>query len=715
TADDLIATAFHRNTQTNTEGGTDDEEFRVAAVIDRVNTTWTVWQATTFGCVQCHSHPYDPIKHEEYYRFMSLFDSSIDADLPSDFPTLTIPNDEASLANAVDRQRTHWDLRRQTNQAGWKVATQVTWNPLIPRKVRSTGGHLDQNGELIEAKGGTFPVGVRYVIEFGGDKMGTDAGEADATFTALKLDILPTGKPESGPDVGALLTHLTVELIPEDHASFEDAPSPESDEQQQVTRLVPTDVFVDSILGPMPRWSVLEDDPKGVGEHPKLTGPRSVVFVFERPSNMSKKTLRLTMKQSGQTTGNLATPIRKFRWSKSSDTRLPEFVRDDSYRTRVDQQQQLRRKIDGLAGAKLPIMQTRPQESGRKTQVFIRGNWLERGAPVAPGIPKIFRSTGNGSTAQLGGLDQIEDRLSFAKWLVSVKNPLAARVWANRVWAQLFGVGLVETQEDFGSSGTPAFHPRLLDHLAIRLRDKHAWHLKPFLRDLVMSRTYRQDHSMTPSSVSNDPRNRWLARGPRTRLTAEMVRDQALALSGLLDRAVGGPSVMPPQPDGVWQTVYNARSWKNAEGGNRYRRGVYTYWRRTSPYPSFLTFDAPTRDLCSARRIATNTPLQALVTLNDPVYVECGESMARQVVASHPESDGEALVATMLRWITQQPPTSRQVDILTQLYSQLKSTPDFEQTTTTQGHPEPRLGEVDLEALAIVANTILNADAALTK
>ncbi|MCA9261522.1 MAG: DUF1553 domain-containing protein, partial [Planctomycetales bacterium] len=225
------------------------------------------------------------------------------------------------------------------------------------------------------------------------------------------------------------------------------------------------------------------------------------------------------------------------------------------------------------------------------------------------------------------------DRLAMARWLVSGQHPLTARVLVNRVWQELFGLGLVETAEDFGSSGAAPSHPLLLDHLAVKFQEGWSWSLKRLLREIVLSAAYRQTHRVSADAYASDPRNRWLARGPRTRLTAEMVRDQALAVSGRLSRKRYGPPVMPPQPAGVWQSVYSGAQWQTSEGEDRFRRAIYTYWKRTSGYPSMLTFDAPSRDICVARRMPTNTPLQALATLNDEAYVELAHGLAERMLA----------------------------------------------------------------------------------
>ncbi len=244
----------------------------------------------------------------------------------------------------------------------------------------------------------------------------------------------------------------------------------------------------------------------------------------------------------------------------------------------------------------------------------------------------------------------------------------------------------------------------------MQLQNEHQWRLKPLLRQLVLSATYRQTNRVTEQAYRDDPQNRWLARGPRTRLTAEMVRDQALRVSGLLDATIGGPSVMPPQPDGVWQTVYSGAQWKTASGGDRYRRGLYTYWKRTSPYPSFLMFDAPSRDVCAARRVPTNTPLQALVTLNDVAYTECSQALARRA-----EQEGGSSPRQQIRWtlvtVTQQQPAESDVQQLVDLYeAALREYQGDASDSETRQELSP-----ELAAMTIVANTILNLDKALTK
>src|SRR6185437_6112298 len=299
-----------------------------------------------------------------------------------------------------------------------------------------------------------------------------------------------------------------------------------------------------------------------------------------------------------------------------------------------------------------------PANQRRKTHLMIKGNFLNSVEKVEPGAPAAFHPLPKSAAV---------NRLSVAKWLFSANNPLTARVAVNRYWAALFGTGLVETEEDFGTQGEMPSHPELLDWLAteyVRL----GWDTKAFLKLLVTSATYRQSSKVTPEALAKDPRNRLLSRGPRFRLEAEMVRDQALALSGLLSRKMHGPSVYPPQPPGLWQAAFNGqRTWATSKGEDRYRRGLYTFWRRTVPYPSMAAFDATSRETCTVRRIRTNTPLQAFVTLNDPVYVECAQALARRIVKDG-GATAEARARFGLRLCLCRQPRAEQVQQIMELF-----------------------------------------------
>lgn len=301
-----------------------------------------------------------------------------------------------------------------------------------------------------------------------------------------------------------------------------------------------------------------------------------------------------------------------------------------------------------------------------------------------------------------------QNRLALARWFASTENPLTARVAVNRIWEQLFGTGLVETVEDLGSSGTLPSHPKLLDHLACRFQSELGWSVKSLLREVVLSATYSQASAVDKDVWQRDLRNRLLARGPRNRLSAEMVRDQALVVAGLLSEKMYGPPVMPPQPDGIWKSVYSGAKWKTSKGEDRFRRAVYTFWKRTSAYPSMLTFDAPAREVCSTRRISTNTPLQSLTTLNDPVFVECAESLAKRMQT---EGNGsiQGKIAYGYELSTGQVVAAEDLAELVDLYhaadAEYRDQGNLNQTENLRSH----------HALTAVASALLNIDRSLTK
>jgi Protein of unknown function (DUF1553) len=342
---------------------------------------------------------------------------------------------------------------------------------------------------------------------------------------------------------------------------------------------------------------------------------------------------------------------------------------------------------------------------------MIKGNFLDKGDKVEPGLPSSFHPMVAGAKL---------DRLVVAEWIVSPENPLTARVAVNRFWAQLWGTGLVVTEEDFGTQGELPSHPELLDWLAteyVRL----GWDTKALLKLMVTSAAYRQSSRVTPELVARDPKNRLLTRGPRFRLEAEMVRDQALAVSGLLSRKVGGPSVYPPQPAGLWQAAFNGqRTYPTSTGEDRYRRGLYTFWRRTIPYPSMTTFDAPSRETCTVRRVRTNTPLQAFVTLNDPVYVEAAQALARRIMKEGGTS-AEERARFGLRLVLARPASAEQVKRVVALFEEEREHYKKDAAAAMALATEPLgplpagMDAAEAAAWTVVANVLLNLDGVMTK
>ncbi len=675
--DDLIATAFHRNTQNNTEGGTDDEEWRMAAVMDRVSTTWTAWNATTFACVQCHSHPYEPIPHEDYYRFLTLFDQSEDIDQNNDWPKTKVAHDPARQGEAVALEKDIATTRKALNNRAREVAGQIKdWSLFksTSAAAQPDTGKVAQNDQGDFLSSGTNPTRAVFTL----------TGEA-SPFAALRFQILPlSDDPRQWEEQGAVASQIEAHLVNSDGSR---------------TPISFSEVVADFLAGPYDPNDSLKKGASGFGEFPTMKQPRTAWLVPREPVVPAEgDQLELTIRHAAVCNGNNQNCVlRRFRVELSNDPSLVAFLNRPERAAGWQSLDELRKRYQAIPGMTIPVMRERSEAARRPTRLFIRGNRSTLDELVQPGLPGLF-----------GEKAKAADRLDMARWLVGPDNPLAARVLANRLWASMFGIGLVETLEDFGSSGTLPSHPELLDHLALRLRDHHQWHLKPFLREIALSATYGQDNKTDSSLLQRDPRNRLLARGPRQRLTAEMVRDQALVVSGLLTEQVGGKPVYPPQPDGIWRSVYNGQTWTTSTGPDRYRRAIYTYRKRTSGYPAFLTFDAPTGDVCTARRIATNTPLQALVTLNDPAHMEFAQALARRMADHAP--DLPPRLAHGWEIVTLEVPDPETLDTLTRLYqdalTEIKANPG--DTAKLADSPEQA-------ALVLVANTILNSDAALNR
>src|SRR5205823_10395525 len=352
----------------------------------------------------------------------------------------------------------------------------------------------------------------------------------------------------------------------------------------------------------------------------------------------------------------------------------------------------------------LPVACEQPDYDQRTTLEFERGNFLTKiGPALSPDVPGIFPPLPAGEP---------RNRLTLARWFFSPGQPLTARTAVNRYWEQLFGTGIVETLENFGSVGEEPSHPELLDWLALHFQKDLHWDMKALLRELVLSAAYRQSGRTTPELNERDPRNRLLAHGPQQRLTAEMVRDQALMASGLLNLKMGGPPVMPPQPAGVWNSVYNDSKWIDAKGPGRYRRAVYTYIKRTAGYPSFLTFDASDHDTSLARRIPTNTPLQALVTLNDPVYAEASEALAGRMTKASMNLDERIQFGARL--VLSRDLTENELATMRTLYAKLSAPRDGARLLRASAEIKDNSGK-NQSAMTAVASVLLNLDAALTR
>lgn len=563
TDDQLIATTFHRNSMTNDEGGTDNEEFRVAAVMDRINTSWEGIMSTTFACVQCHSHPYDPFKHDEYYKFFAFFNNTRDEDVPNEYPHLRQLTPE--------HQRELDELNKWIVNSGHKADT--TWVKNLIKfyqpAVNSTTADELQNAVIGN---------MNYALMF--------KDSSSARFRNINLE-------------------NAAQMVWQFNCS------------QPGGTLI---LRLDSANGPIISTSPIKALPNWRYEtvsFPKQSGVHDVYVQFHR--KVPK--------------GSTADFTVIFNWLAF----VPAFPGKDqpgysgAYKKFWDL---ITANVPGI-----PIMYENPESLHRTTRVFERGNRLTLGDEVQPAVPaSLVRNMQMKTDEKLPG-----NRLELAYWMMDTRNPLVARTMVNRIWEQLFGVGLVETLEDMGTQGANPTHVALLDELSWKFMHTYSWSIKKLIREIVTSGTYKQDSKATQEQLKLDPENKYYARGPRVRLSAEQIRDQHLQVSGVLSIKMYGPSVMPWQPDGIWLSPYNGSRWAMSEGEDQYRRAVYTYWKRSSPYPSMMNFDGAQRVVCSARRIRTNTPLQALVTLNDSVYIDLARQFAQRMDAANTSSVDEKI------------------------------------------------------------------------
>lgn len=622
--DQLIATAFHRNTMNNDEGGTEDEEFRVAALMDRVSTTWEIWQSTTMSCVQCHTHPYDPFLHEEYYKSMAFFNNTRDEDTEGEHPNLRT-YEEKDLEKLEN-------IRKWVRQnAGEEKETEIT-HFLKTLEPKYHPHDFDQfvDGELIDTKW----LGIRP---------GGSARLKQINLTDKRHLIINYSADNAGGSLEIRIDKLSGEII--------------SKTSLDITK-----------------------DRKAISIALKPTeGKHDLYFVFKNPRLDSNKSVCAVEWLAFRET----LPGEK---NEGYDMITKSFV--ELLNTTTDN---------------TPIMIENGKEQHRATHIFERGNWLVKGEAVEPGVPKSLNPFPK---------DQPYNRLGFANWLLSKDNPLTARTMVNRFWEQIFGYGLVETLEDFGTQGAEPTHQELLDWLALRFMNEHQWSMKKLVKDMVMSATYRQDSRVTEEHQEKDPSNRFLARGPRIRLSAEQVRDQALAVSGLLSKKMYGKSVMPYQPEGIWSSVWNGATWKESEGDDRYRRSVYTFMKRTSPYPSSIMFDGSSREVCVSRRIRTNTPLQALVTLNDSSFIVAARSFAEKMMKKG--KDSREQIEAGYKMLLVRDISEEKLTVLNGLYEDAletyKNSDDATKKLTARDKPLPQLA-----AMTVVANAMINLDEVMTK
>jgi hypothetical protein len=679
--DQIVATGFHRNTMTNTEGGTDNEEFRTSAVIDRVNTTMQVWMGMTMGCAQCHTHKYDPISHKEYFEFYAFFNQSEDTDLDDDAPNLEVPTREQrrdrreASAKLADAQRELREIADAPPAEAPPAPVQGTWYRVGPFA-----------SESFEAA---------YYTDFGPEQ-GVDLASRYAADSAYWRSE-PALNDTSG---------LTLEGENSAHYFYRTLETPQA---MAVELSFGSDDGIKVWVNNVPVHS--NNVQRGA-----VAGQDKVVAGLQPGVN----TLLVKVVNGGASGALYASlAVQNLPPQIVQTLLVPEPSRTEDQRALLASYQDARQaiarwqaRLDSVNKdiARMPVMKELPEDKRRVTRVFERGSFLSPGEEVQAATPAVFQSF---------PADLPRNRLGLAAWLTSRDNPLTARVIVNRYWEQLFGAGIVTTTEDFGTQGDWPTHPELLDWLAVEFMERD-WSTKELCRMLVTSEVYRQSSAATPEKLEHDPYNRLYARGPRFRLPAESIRDQALEVAGLLSDKTYGPSVMPPQPDGLWQIEYSNDRWVESKGEDKFRRGVYTFWRRTDPYPSMVSFDAPSREVCTVTRVRTNTPLQALVTLNDPVFIEAAQALARRVVQ---EGGGSmrARGAFAFESILARKPAPDEVAVLVKLYrsefEHYRNAPEEAEKMATipYGPAGPEENAATLAAWTVVANTLMNTDEFLTK
>jgi hypothetical protein len=765
--DQQIASGFHRNVMTSDEGGLIDAEYRNLYVVDRVATTGVTWLGLTVACAQCHDHKYDPITQADFYKLYAFFNNVPENGKDgvrdrNPKPFLRVPSTEdvarlkkfdeelaaltASLAGireGLAERQLYWESQLVNSQTS---LTRPTPKVLFSLDGEGVGRFSEDNSDLAPTAQGKpeyapgaigqslkttgagwfeyanalafnqdTPFSISLVVSVsknGGAPIGQmdDSSEArgwDIEFHGLRPSFhLIRQWPKNAIHVQAnqdfpegVFTHLTITY---------DGSSKAAGVKFYVNGgLIPVTVKTDKLRGDIANSIPFSIGRRGPGGTP-FDGQIDEVQIFECElgaleiaSLNSAESLQIAQLSASDRSEEQQATLAQF----FQITQVPELGRTQ---TALDE---LRKSKDDFESSIPNTMVMSELETPRDTFIKVRGNYDQDGQPVAASVPAFLPQI---SAPASGALN----RLDLAGWLTSPEHPLTARVAVNRWWAMVFGNGLVKTLNDFGSQGERPSHPELLDWLAADfMRD---WDIKRSLKQMVMSATYQQTAQVSPDLLRLDAENRWLARGPRQRLDAEFLRDNALAIAGVLNPAVGGRSIKPAQPAGTWEiNEMSGYRYDKSQGADLYRRGLYVYWRRSTVYPSFVTLDAPTREFCVAQRAKTSTPLQSLVLMNDPVFVEAARGLAQRLLAE-PGLDERARVRLAWRLALAREPSEDELEILLRLLQQqlLIYRADVEsaqQFVAVGDLPRPEHIDVaELAAWMALSNVVLNLNETLT-
>lgn len=754
TLEQKVATGFHRNTLTNKEGGVDQEEFRVAAVVDRVNTTSTVWLGLTLGCAQCHSHKFDPLLLHEYYGMFAFFNQGQEVDLAAPLPKEAEAYAQAKrdyesahapyLAAIAEFKKTQLPGRQAAWEKDLDISSLPTWTTLEPGSLTATGSaqFAGQPDGSYLLTGENKPVET-YTLQVKTNLKG---------ITAFRLEVLPDAAlPAQGP---GRVAHGNFVLSEFKATVTLGSGAPQAVEFASASSDFAQDQF--------PASAAIDGNTKsGWAVAPQFGKRHVAVFETKGDLDLSDDTaLTIVLDQQHGTQHTIG----KFRLSATTMARpvkIEGLSRDIStilalaaeQRTAADRAKlaayyaTLDTELARLESAEAehakqapPPPATRAQTLAqvnppRKTHIHIRGDFLRPGEEVQPHTPGVLHAFQSRSGPNAS-------RLDLARWIVDPGNPLTARVTMNRIWKNLFGQALVTSIDDFGTRGDKPSHPELLDWLAAEfvtgsdiskiapsppggatlqappLPRGGNWSVKRMIKLIVQSETYRQSSQPRRELVEQDPRNTLLARQNRFRVEAEVLRDVCLAAAGLLTPTIGGPSVHPRQPAGVSELTYaGSARWVESTGPDRYRRGLYTWFQRTSPYPMLMTFDAPESNVTCTRRDRSNTPLQALTLLNDPVFHECAQSLGRRLLKDQP-LDADTGLQYAFELCVGRVPDEVEFTNLKGLLTAFKSlaAADRDAAARLAGLPKPADADViDTAAAVALARVLLNLDEVVTR
>ena len=775
TREQKVASGFNRNHMINFEGGAIAEEYQVEYVVDRVESTATAFMGLTMGCARCHTHKFDPITHKEFYQFFAFFNNvperGLDGRTGNAAPVLLLPSAaQQKMLDELDQQIAAREAALAEpvvapQQAEWEKGAAAKAGPAV---LRGLTAHFELDGNFSDISGKyqhgrtvtgepTFdPAQVGRGVSFDGDtevSFGTVGGfdrtdrfslatwlrprnnlpmnvfqKLDASgrgydwrFDDIKLvgiqrwaARLNVSVAASGTAAIKIRTRERLRLGDWYHVALTyDGSGRASGLFLYVDgKLFETDVVQDTLKG-----SIASEAPLLVGSKPLGTpfiGQIDDLRLYDRtlaPDEVEQLAVHYAPRVvlsgvTGKRSKEEAAAVREYYLTHAA----PEALRTAHAELKV-----LRVRRDDLEKTMPSAMVMADMKTPRNTFVLARGDYRNQTEKVQPGVPAILPPLPK---------DAPPNRLTLARWLVDPAHPLTSRVAVNRFWQMYFGTGIVKTQEDFGVQGEPPSHPGLLDWLATEFIGM-GWDVRALQRLIVTSATYRQSSKVTPELLEKDPENRLLARAPRLRLPAEMIRDTALAASGLLNPEIGGPSVFPYQPKGLWEEMafgegFSAQSYEQSHGKDLYRRGMYTFWKRTVPPASLATFDAPDREKCTARRAQTNTPLQALVLMNDVVYVEAARALAQRAILEGGK-DERSRVEYAFRLATARKPAGKETAVLRGLLkgrlAEFRRDPQAALKLVSVGESprDKRLDVPELAAWTTVASAILNLDETITK